>query len=267
VLAGSQVLGWSIFVLIAVAGLASGAEVPPVGPWVVPALACGALAMVAYLSFFTALRIGPISMVSPTVAAYGGLTVILAVVVRGETLSTIEAVGAVVATLGVMAVGFVVPRGGRLPRIRGPAVAFALVSLLSFSVVTVVLAGPIREVGWLPAMLVSRTSNVALAVLLLAVALTARPAALGPILVASGGGSPRRAIVYIALAGVLDAIGLVLFAIGLEIAPVWLIGLASSLGPVVAVVYAVTFLGERPRPAQWFGLAGIAAGILLVGLP
>ncbi len=39
----------------------------------------------AYLAYFTGLRIGPISVVSGVVAAYGGLTVVLSVVFRGET--------------------------------------------------------------------------------------------------------------------------------------------------------------------------------------
>ena len=41
----------------------------------------------AYLSYFTGLQIGPIAVVSGMVAAYGGLTVVLSVVLRGETLT------------------------------------------------------------------------------------------------------------------------------------------------------------------------------------
>ena len=54
----------------------------------------GVIAAGAYLSFFTALRIGPLAVVSPVVAAYGGLTVILAVLLRGETLTLLQAIGA-----------------------------------------------------------------------------------------------------------------------------------------------------------------------------
>jgi drug/metabolite transporter (DMT)-like permease len=268
VLVGSQAIGWAILVAICLVGFVAGAEVPAPSPgWIVTSLACGVLATVAYLTFFTALRIGPISIVSPTVAAYGGVTVVLAVVLRGESLSTAEIGGAIVATAGVMAVGFVVPDGGRLPKLRGPGVAFALVSLVTFAVLTVTLAGPIREVGWLPAMTVSRTSNVALCVLLLVIAVAARPRLLGPFVAVSEPGNRDRAIRYVLLAGLLDVAGLAFFSVGLEIAPVWLIGLSSSLGPIVAVGYAVALLGERPRPIQWVGLVAIAVGILLVGLP
>ena len=59
----------------------------------------------AYLSYFTGLQFGPIAVVSGMVAAYGGLTVVLAVIVRGETLTTVQALGATVATIGVLMTG------------------------------------------------------------------------------------------------------------------------------------------------------------------
>jgi drug/metabolite transporter (DMT)-like permease len=61
-------------------------------------------------------------------------------------------------------------------------------------------------------------------------------------------------------------VGLISFAIGLERSETWLVGLASSFGPAVAVIVAVAFLGERLRPTQWLGLAGIAAGLAAVAL-
>jgi drug/metabolite transporter (DMT)-like permease len=270
VLAGTQLVGFAILVTIALIGLLAGRPAPAPEPgWLSVAAICGILAMIAYLAFFTALRIGPISIVSPTVAAYGGLTVVLAVVIRGETLAPIEIVGAIVATGGVMAVGFVVPEGGRFPRVRGPGVAFALVALVSFAVLTIILADPIRQVGWLPTMLVSRSTNVAAGLTLLAIALIARPRLMDAFVRTADGTPPRvrAAVGLMVAAGALDTAGLISFAIGLEIAPVWLVGLSSSLGPVVAVLYAVWFLEERPRPIQWAGLIAIGVGILLVGLP
>jgi drug/metabolite transporter (DMT)-like permease len=32
-------------------------------------------------------------------------------------------------------------------------------------------------------------------------------------------------------------------------------------------VVAVAFLGERLRPVQWAGLAGVLAGVIAIGLP
>ncbi len=47
----------------------------------------------AYLSYFTGLQFGPITVVSGMVAAFGGLTVVLSVVLRGESLSPLQAAG------------------------------------------------------------------------------------------------------------------------------------------------------------------------------
>ena len=59
----------------------------------------------------------------------------------------------------------------------------------------------------------------------------------------------------------------VAFAIGLEQAPAWILGLASSFGPVVSVVVAIALWGEKLQPSQWVGLAGIGLGLVAVALP
>ena len=63
----------------------------------------------------------------------------------------------------------------------------------------------------------------------------------------------------VVLAGILDVLGLMSFTYGLEHAETWLVGLASSFGPAVTIIVAVALLGERLRPIQWVGLAGILA--------
>ena len=71
----------------------------------------------------------------------------------------------------------------------------------------------------------------------------------------------------IVVAGTLDVLGLISFVIGLETAPTWMVALASSFGPAVTIVAAVAFLGERLKPIQWVGLAGILVGMVAIGLP
>ena len=63
---------------------------------------------------------------------------------------------------------------------------------------------------------------------------------------------------------ILDVVGLVAFAVGLETAPTWMVGLAASLGPAVTIIAAVVFLGERLKPIQWFGLVAILVGMVCV---
>ena len=284
----TQLVGVLALSLIFVATRAAGAPMPVLdGRSVAVAGLCGLFACIAYLAFFTALRIGPITVVSPAVSAYGGLTVLLAVLLRGETMTPLQAGGAIVATTGVVLVSLRFEGGLRGARPVGPGLGFALVALLGFAALTVTMAGPIRSIGWLPALIVSRGANAALAAGLLAVALArpsprfapflrgddpvARAGLSAPVVIATPStvaarGVLRSATTAVVLAGLLDVGGLVSFGIGLERSLVWLVGLASSFGPVAAVIVAVLFLGERPRPVQWLGIVAIAAGIAFIGL-
>ncbi|MBA2720634.1 MAG: DMT family transporter [Chloroflexi bacterium] len=230
----------------------------------------GIVAAGAYLSFFTALRIGPLSVVSPVVAAYGGLTVLLAVILRGESLTLLQAIGAGLATIGVILTGLVSEGGWRTTKVAGKGVGFAIVALVCFAVLTIGLAAPIRSAGWLPVLLVARIANAATVLAVLVVVYTFRPRAAAPFLSGSTDRVPGLLIVAVlaaAAGGALDISGFVAFAIGLEIAPAWIVGLASSFGPVVSVVVAIVFWHEKLQPSQWLGLAGIALGLAAVALP
>lgn len=262
VLAVSQLIGFGVLVVV---GIVLGARLPTDPRIVITALVVGLAGTGAYLSFFTALRIGPLSVVSPITAAYGGLVVVLAVLFRGETLNLVQAAGAVIATAGIVLAGLAFDDGLRSVRLVGRGVLFAFVALVLFAVMTVGLAGPIGEAGWLPVLLVSRSANAVASLGLLAVALLVASPRLGPLLDAPLPAT-RGALGLAALAGLLDVVGLVSFGIGLERAETWLVGLTSSFGPAVAVLVAVVALGERPRWTQWAGLAGIAAGMVAVAV-
>ena len=237
---------------------------------VVVAAVTGVVAAGAYLSFFTALRIGPLSVVSPVVAAYGGLTVILAVLVRGETLTPLQAIGAALATLGVILTGLVSDGGWRRTKVAGKGVGFAIVALVCFAVLTIGLAGPIQSAGWLPVLLTARIANAATVLTVLLVVFTFRPKAAAPLLSGSTDRVPGLlavAILAAVVGGALDITGFVAFAIGLEQAPAWIVGLASSFGPVVSVIVAIVLWHERLQPSQWLGLVGIGLGLAAVALP
>ena len=275
VLAGAQIA--SILTLGAVA-VATQTGLPSDRAVVVAASLAGLGAAGAYLTFFTALRIGPLAVVSPTVAAYGGLTVILAVAFRGEALTVGQAFGATVSTAGVILAGVVFDGGVRGTRLVSRGIGFAVIALVLFAVVTVGMAGPIKAAGWLPVVLLSRVVNTVASCLLLGTALASRSPWVKPFLtgaeavpaaaesLSATADFGRAVLGVVVLAGVVDVIGLISFAIGLEVAETWLVGLASSFGPAVAVVVAVVLLGERLRPTQWLGLAGIAAGLVFVAV-
>ncbi len=224
----------------------------------------------AYLSYFTGLRIGPIAVVSGMVAAYGGLTVVLAVLFRGESLTLLQAAGATVATVGVIMTGVAFDGSIRGTRLASPGVGFAIVALVLFATMSIGSDIVIDMASWLEVLLVSRTANAIVSTIILIVAMTAGRRVAEPLLIGEPGGDlrvDRRVVGFVALAGVLDVAGLIVFTYGLEFAETWLVGLASSFGPAVTIVFAVAFLGERLKPIQWAGLAGVLAGMIAIGLP
>jgi drug/metabolite transporter (DMT)-like permease len=226
----------------------------------------------AYLAYFTGLRIGPIAVVSGMVAAYGGLTVVLAVLLRGETLTPLQAAGAALATGGVVLTGLAFDRGWRNARFASPGVAFAIGALILFATMTIITDVVIDQAPWLEVLVVSRTANALISTIVLVLALTAFRRLAAPLIegVEGDGGAGRadaRVIGFVALSGALDVLGLASFAYGLGHAETWLVGLASSFGPAVTIVAAVALLGERLRPIQWVGLTGILAGMIAIGLP
>jgi uncharacterized membrane protein len=269
---GIQVIGAAFVIVLA---LATGTSLPDDIRVIIGCAFVGLAGAGAYLSYFTGLRIGPIAVVSGVVAAYGGLTVILAVVIRGETLTPIQALGATLATLGVVLTGVRFGGGLRGTSFASPGVIFAVVALILFATMSIASDIAIDYAGWLQVLLVSRTANALLTLLALVLAVTVARRLAQPVLVGEDGtdgqGGPsrvdRRVIGLVALAGTLDVLGLIVFMYGLEHAETWLVGLASSFGPAVTILVAVAAMGERLRGIQWVGVAGILTGMLLIGLP
>jgi drug/metabolite transporter (DMT)-like permease len=262
-------------VLLLLLTLVTGTALPTDPPTLATAALLGLIGAGAYFAYFTGLRVGPIAVVSGMVAAYGGLTVVLSVVLRGETLTAIQAFGAAIATAGVILTGVAFDGGLRATRFAGPGVIFAIVALVLFSMMAITTDIALESAGWLQVLLASRTVTAVVCVLVVVVVAwsggrsTMAVTGLDPAVPPAPDSTIHRGriVALILVAGLLDVLGLASFAIGLESAPTWLVGLASSFGPAVTILVAVAFLGERLKPIQWFGLAGVAVGMVAIALP
>lgn len=239
----------------------------PVTPAVVAQSALfGALLAIGYLAMFTGLAIGPVSVVSPAVAAYGGLTVILSVLFLGERLAPQQVVGALLGTIGVALTAFRFDRSsGRASPVSAGA-AIAVVAVVLFAVASVGLAGPTRQAGWPDVVFVSRIASTLVGLVILTAVRFARSPRTS-VLMDHPDDPTTQAYGMVVGAGVLDMAGAIAFGLGLIASFAWIVGLSSSFGPAVAVIVAVLLLGERLRPVQWLGLAAIAAGLALIAIP
>ncbi len=268
VTAGVQIVSAVLLVLLAIA---TATPIPSDPTAIAISTLLGVIGAGAYLSYFTGLQVGPIAVVSGMVAAYGGLTVGLSVVIRGETLTGIQALGAAVATIGVIMTGVAFGGGLRATRFAGPGVVFAVVALVLFAAMAITTDIAIESATWLQVLLVSRLVSAVISIVAVValVVLARRAAGRTGVKADASRQWTRRGPVLIALlvAGTLDVLGLAAFAIGLSTAPTWMVGLASSFGPAVTILVAVAFLGERLEPIQWAGLVGIAIGMIAIALP
>jgi len=264
VTAGMQSVTAVLFLAIFVA---TGATIPTEPASIGLAVLLGLIGAGAYLSYFTGLQFGPIAVVSGMVSAFGGLTVVLSVVIRGESLSPLQAFGAAIATVGVLLTALAFDGGLRATRFAGPGVVFALVALVLFSLMAITTDVALETMSWIQIYTIARVVNASIGIV--AVLLLARRA--GSALGHRPDGGPTwsnpRILGALVLAGVLDVVGLIAFATGLETAPTWMVGLAASFGPAVTIMVAVAFLGERLRPVQWFGLLGILTGMVCIAIP
>jgi drug/metabolite transporter (DMT)-like permease len=264
VTAGMQSVTAVLFLAIFVA---TGASIPTEPTSIALAVLLGLIGAGAYLSYFTGLQFGPIAVVSGMVSAFGGLTVVLSVVLRGESLSSLQAFGAAVATVGVLLTALAFDGGLRATRFAGPGVIFAIVALVLFSLMAITTDVALETMSWIQIYTIARVVNASIGIVAVLILARRAGSALGHRPEGGPTWSNPRIVGALVLAGVLDVVGLVAFATGLETAPTWMVGLAASFGPAVTIMVAVAFLGERLRPVQWFGLLGILTGMVCIAIP
>jgi drug/metabolite transporter (DMT)-like permease len=252
--------------------IGSGAQLPTDGPLVVQAIAMGVVSAGACLLTYEAFRIGPVAVVSPVMSAFGGLSVVFAVILLGEALRPSQAVGVIVAMVGVGLAGIVLDRDWRQTRLVGLGVPFGVAALILWAVVVVGFAAPIRGLGWLPTLTISRIASAAVLLLVAgtSVARSRLAEAPGPAVgrrrLAMRSWDRRAALLVVAM-GLLDAFGFSVWSIGLNATAAWLVGITGSFGPIISMTFGVLVLRERLRPNQWLGVAIVLSSIILIGAP
>jgi drug/metabolite transporter (DMT)-like permease len=251
-------------------------------------VAFGCVSACGYLATYQAFRLGPITVTGPVVAAFGGGSVVLAVVVLGEALAPNQVAGVVGAVAGIVLLGLVFGTEGRGARLVGPGVPIAVLAMLLWASATVGLAGPSRAVGWLPTIALSRVASSTLLWSILAVVTvsaavrrshstsrgtpvedpvvvieTSSGQGLGDAVRAAVGGLDRRTALLLGAMGLFDCAGFGLLSYGLEHSAAWIVGITSSFGPSVTVLFGLSVLHERLRPSQWLGLGLVAGSVFL----
>jgi drug/metabolite transporter (DMT)-like permease len=210
--------------------------------WAVPAAFAGTLGLVA---FFRGMAAGAISIVAP-IAGLSAIVPVIFGLAAGDQLGPLRAAGIGAALAGVGLASR--ERGGRASLAAGAG--FGLLAAVGFGFYY----PPLHEAGRLDpywAVLVFRCTSVTLCLCAVLVLRTRMP--------------PRAQLPVVALAGVLDVGGNLLYALAAAAhGLVSVVSVLSSLYPIVTVALATLVLRERPSRTQWLGVALTFAGIGLI---
>jgi drug/metabolite transporter (DMT)-like permease len=245
-------------VAISVVVLASGHDLDrlaEVAGWLLP---IAVVTAVAYVALYRALELGPIALVSPLLASYAVIPVLLAVIFLDESLGAVEIAGAAV-TIGGAVVTTADVRSLRTgTRVPAAALPWALASTLLFGTAAYAVAWSAKRVGWLTSLWLVRTSTALLLVIAAVVAIALlRPALRETV--------PGRALALCALLGLADLAGTISYSRGSEVGLVSIVTAVSATYPLIPVFGGIALLDERPAANHYVGVAMVIAGLLLLG--
>jgi drug/metabolite transporter (DMT)-like permease len=208
----------------------------------------------AYYMHYRALELGPMVVVSPIGAAYAVVGVALAVVILDERPGLLALVGAIVTIAGVMLTSTDLPKLRAGTHGRPPGLWWAVAAAICFGVAAFTLGRAAQLVGWVPSLWASRAAQ---AICFAPLVFVRRREFVG--LAAAGIG-------FSLLTGSADLLGVITYSIGSERGFLSIVLAASAVFPMIAVAGSVVFLGERPVPNQYVGVAVVAVGLVLLGV-
>ncbi|MEU9141730.1 DMT family transporter [Streptomyces sp. NPDC048404] len=225
------------------------------GPQLWFAVAAGLVGPVALLSFYKALALGPMGVVSPL----GSLAVAVPIGVGlflGERPGLTQIAGIAVAVSGVVLAGGPQLRGAPVQR---QAILLTLIAAAGFGTVFALIAEASSSVtGLFLALFVQRVTNVVTGGAALALSVRRGAAALPE------GGFPWASLPALAFVGLADVAANGTYSVAAQHGPVTVAAVLASLYPVVTALAARGVLRERLRGVQATGAALALVGTVLL---
>lgn len=204
---------------------------------------------------YRAFALGPIAVVSPIVASYAALTVVLIVIFLGERLSAGQAAAIVATFVGVVIASTDVRELRRTLGRPSEGVRLGMIATLGFAVWGLVFAMGTRATDLLALIVVLRLCSI---VLLTALVL-ARRVSVAPLIGAS-------ALGLVTLVGIFDTGANVLMGLGIDRGYASFVLTGSGAYPIIPAMLAILVLRERLAPNQYLGVAILIAGLVALGL-
>jgi drug/metabolite transporter (DMT)-like permease len=211
-------------------------------------LIAGAGGGAGLVTFYRALSLGTMSVVSPLVAC-GAVVPFAISLATGERPAVVAVAGAVLALGGAVLASVDERRSASADRSR--AVVLAVVAALALGLFVYFLGLGSREGDALSTLFGARVGSLTF---LIALAFARR----APLAV------PRASLAAVALVGLADVSANALFAVASGHGLLSLVSVLGSLYPIVTVLLAYVVLGERLTRAQRAGVAVAMAGVVAI---
>jgi drug/metabolite transporter (DMT)-like permease len=249
---GMQVIGVTAYALVL---LALG-RWPHIGMEQVPyAIGLAVIGVVSLAVLYRAFALGPIAVVSPVVASYAALSVILIVIFLGERLTAGQAIAIAVTFVGVVVASTDIRALAETMGKPSEGVRLGLYATVGFALWSVLFSAAARASDALGVIVVLRLCSIVLLVVFVAV----RRISLAPVV-------SRRALALVTAVGVLDTGANVLLGLGIEAGFASFVMTGSGAYPLIPAVLAIFVLRERLAPNQYLGVAVLIAGLVALGL-
>jgi uncharacterized membrane protein len=213
------------------------------------------IGIVSLAALYRAFAIGPIAVVSPVVASYAALTVLLIVAFLGERLTGGQAVAIGVTFVGVAVASTDIRELRQTLGRPSEGVRIGFFATLGFALWSAIFAAGIRATDGLALIVVQR----AFSVVLLTVFVVVRGISLRPL-------AARGAASLVSITGVLDTGANVLLALGIASGYASFVMTGSGAYPLIPALLAILVLRERLAPNQYVGVAVLVAGLVALGL-
>lgn len=217
-------------------------------------LADAAILTLSAVAFFEAMKIGEISIVSPISASWAAFTVILSLLLLGESVGLLQYMGIALAITGTALASFKLEGVlGVRNRKKALGADIAFLSAFGFGIGFFILNVLIIQLGWLlPTILNS---------VLIAIFVMAYSRSKG--IDISLKKEERKPLLWL---GIIYVISIIAYSVGITQSYAVIIAPIAAASPVITVSIVILFLKERPSRNQIVGIAAALCGIILLSI-
>jgi drug/metabolite transporter (DMT)-like permease len=206
------------------------------------------------LTFYKALRVGKLSVVSPISGASVVITVAMGLVILGESLTALQAFGVITTIIGIILVSFKIKelrhlKAGHLTKGVGYAIATMFLWGIFYGLVGILA----KSFGWFWPLFLSTVGSM---VILLAYA------AIRGMDVSFPAKSSKLVAAWITV----GTLAFAFYSIGVNYGYISLVSPLESASPFVAIILAYALLKERLDKNQIVGMALIIIGIVSIAI-